>query len=574
MIPTLLLLRRSVPSADMDAIPRRWLLKPLSPVLQFSDLRTISTGPTQTESSLDHLDFSAALSRSSQWISRSPEEEFQAQHIAVYQDGVNSSYEWPPSSPSSPGSSSSGSQTGFYSFVEDPTSPEAELNKAWMVSPQRHAQLATLKTEKGFKLQTYANYRKPQSLFSESNGDSQYQVDLNHGDRALQEEDEKHLRKEIIRNQAPKKNLRLTEGSGVTSRTQQLGPAAAPSTVNMVSIDFNSARQQFIKFEQDQASSSFLSPANFCTTYMNVPQPRGNLENVGQIEEHLSQQSSVVDGLGSRLEGLSVEAAYGSSSKREASDGSLTPKYETPIEREIRLTQEREENLRRSRGLKISTSEIVEIRTKRLQSPQTPTKAQGLHLGIQQLQGNVQKRQDPDPEDARRKDAQNAEVQRSGERPESGDTTDFFSPCCPHQHTKETEFHICNSTSDSPSVPVVQDTRSLHPDLLASSPDISPATIQPVDRPWSWRETLQLKGLQPRKAGAPSIIQQEIEEVLKREEELRELRDSSSPHLVSPGAPLVNQATTHGQPTTSAGTRFRLDASPKVNSAHVSSAAG
>lgn len=536
----------------MDATPRRWLLKPLSPVLQLSDLRTISTGPT--ESSLDHLGFSAALSGSSQQDSRSPEEAFQARHIAVYQDGVNSSYECPPSSPSSPGSSSSGSQTGFYSFVEDPSSPEAELNEAWMVSPQRHAQLATLKMEKGFKLQTYANDRKPQSLFSESNGDSQYQVDPNHGDRALQEEDEKHLRKEIIRNQAPKKNLRLTEGSGVTSRTRQLGPAAAPSTINMVSINFNAARQQFLKFEQDQATSS-LSPVSFCTTYMNVPRPSENHENVGQTEEHLSQQSIVVDGLGSRLEGLSVEAAYGSSNKREASDGSLTPKYETPIEREIRLTQQREENLRRSRGLKISTSEIVEIKTKRLQSPQTPTKALGLHLGIQHLQGNVQKRHDPDPEDARRKDAQNAEDQRRGE-PESGDTTDFFSPCCPHRHTEETEFFICSRTSDSPSIPEVQDTRSFLPDVSASSSDISSATTQTVDTPWSWRETLQLKGLQPRKAGAPSVIEQEIEEVLKREEELRELRDSSSPHVVSPGAPLVNQAPPHVQPTTSAGTWF------------------
>lgn len=467
-------------------------------------------------------------------------------------DGVNSSYEWPPGSPSSPSNSSSGSQTGFYSFVEDPTSPEAELNEAWMVSPQRHAQLATLKMEKGFKLQTYANYRKPQSLFSESNGDSQYLVDLNHGVRALQEEDEKHLRKEIIRNQAPKKNLRLTEGSGVTSRTQQLGPAAAPSTINMESINFKAARQQFLRFEQGQATS-FLGQVSFCTTYMNVPQPRGNDENVGQTEEHLSQQTSVVDGLGSHMEGLSVEAAYGSSSKREASDGSLTPNCETPIEREIRLTQQREENLRRSRGLKISTSEIVEIKTKRLQSPQTPTKAQGLPQGIQHLQGNMQEQHDPDPEDARRKDAQNAEDHGSGEIPQSGDTTDFFSPCCPHRHTEETEFYI--RTSDSPSIPEVQDTRSFHPDLSASSSDISSATIQTMDTPWSWRETMQMNGLQSRKAGAPSVIEQEIEEVLKREEELRELRESSSPQVISP-APLVNQATTHVQPTTSAGTRF------------------
>uniref|UniRef100_A0A674PMX0 A-kinase anchor protein 2 C-terminal domain-containing protein n=1 Tax=Takifugu rubripes TaxID=31033 RepID=A0A674PMX0_TAKRU len=400
----------------MDTPPRRWVLKPLSPVLQPSDLRTLSTGP---DSSLDHLGFSAGGSSevaSSQQDPSSPEVVFQARHITVYQDAVNTSEECPPSNPSSPSSSSSGSQCGFYSFVEDPTSPEAELNEAWMVSPQRHAQLATLKMEKGFKLQTYANYRKPQSLFSESNGDSQYRVDRYAGVEALQEEEDKHLRKEIIRNQAPKRSLRPLEGSGVTSRTQQLSPAE-PSTIDRESISFTAARQQFLKFEQDR-KTSLLSPVSFCTTYVSPPpQPKENQENSAQAEEPRCQQSNVVDGPDSGLKG--------------AGAGGLTAKYETPIEREIRLSQEREENLRRSRGLKISTEEIVEIKTKRLQSPLTPTKAlPGLHQGVQVLQGhdkpelNEQKQQDLDPGDPESRVDLNAEDKRRGEGAQSGDTTD------------------------------------------------------------------------------------------------------------------------------------------------------
>lgn len=531
------------------------MLKPLSPVLQPSDLRSISTGPTQIDSSLHHLGFSAALNgasevASSQQDSSSPEVLFRSRHVTGFQDAASSSDECPPSSPGSPSGSSSSSHCGFYSFVEDPTSPEAELNEAWMVSPLRHAHLATLKMEKGFKLQTYANDRKPQSLFSEDNGDSQYQVDLNAGVKALQEEEERHLRKEIIRNQAPKRPI---EGSGITSRTQQLRPAE-PSTIDMEPINFSAARHQF---EQFRAAS--LSPVSFCATFVNVslpPQPKENRENSVQAEEPRCQQSSVVGGLDSGLKGLSMEADGDSSvEERRASAGSLRPKYETPIEREIRQSQQREENLRRSRGLKISIEEIVEIRTKRLQSPLTPTKAHpDLHRGVQimqgndkqELKGNEQKEQDLDPGDPERK----AEDKSRGEGAQSGDTTDFSSPCCPHRHAEETEFNTCDRISDTPSVPEVQETRSFHPDSAAPT------------SPCSWREHLQSSGLQPTNAGAPNFIDQEIQEVLKREEELQELRDSSSP-LVSPPAPLVNQATRTTdaplQPTASAGTEFWLD---------------
>lgn len=552
----------------------------------------------------------------------------QARQVAVSHETGSSSDEWLPSSPSSLGSST-GSHCGFYSFVEDPTSPEAELNTAWMVSPQRQTQLATLKEERGIKLQTYTSSIKPKSLFSESNGESHYEVGPNNGIEVVREEEEKQLRQEIIRSQAPKKRPaqkedvsgldkldlsrstnKLMEGfslsySPIHSRPEPLSPPET-GTIDKEQINFSAVRQQFLMMEQNQQPELF-NPLRSSKTHLKMsPQPAPDASSterrdthhmmelsqditllrpleedqtdpqrqvtVSYNEDSLSRQSSVFDDLDCSLVDLS--GGYTNNERklndniRESSTKS-TKDHETPIEREIRLIQEREENLRLSRGLKHSENgEMVEITTKRLHSPLTSVRAKETNQVIQrEIQKDNQKRKGgilrlysldmPQKlEDMQRGLDEVDEANRREERPhsESGDANVFPSPCCPHRHSEETELLISRMSSAPPSFTPrdskVQETRGFNQDQLtpSSSHFFSPSPVHLQDMTSnpspSWRESLQSSGLQSRGRGAPDFIEKEIEETLRREQELRELRisrEEANQQSFTP-APLVEQA--------------------------------
>ncbi|MEQ2162165.1 hypothetical protein GOODEAATRI_017009, partial [Goodea atripinnis] len=606
-------------AADMDSSPRRWVLKPLSPLLQPSDLRTIA-GPAPSPDDRDSGSLVVL-----QENDRTQNGQVEVHLVTVLHGGNSSSDEWQPSSPGS----SSGSQCGFYSFVEDPASPEAELNKAWMVSPQRQSQLAILKKEKGFKLQTYSSNKKPESLFTESNGDSQYRVNPNNGIRMMDEDEEKQFRKMIIHSQAPKRSQtepqtqgetldpilstdRLIEGfslsfSPVSSRPEPPCPSE-PGTVVKEQINFGAARQKFLQMEQDQLAvmlSSVRSPrtqmnltpeldpdvyvskkvkiygtmdaSNDTTPFKPAEKDETDLQRKVKVfgsKSSLSRESSVFEEMDSGHEVLSLEMAGGYTSD----DGQLGDTcqdhlskskvvHETPIEREIRLTQEREEELRRSRGLKHSSGrgEMVRIKTRYSQLSLTPdttfrknqgsfnihTKIQRENLREEGLQ-QPEESQEPDSRDPppqledKCREADRQDENMTGDEPDSGTEDVFLSPCCPHRHPDESWFSQTNQATSLFSSFTSRDSNGRRQTAFSPSPpaSLTPTALRETELPQSWRKNLGSTGLQPRGQGAPDFIEKEIEEALKRELELRELRESmkeTSKPIFSP-TPLVEQA--------------------------------
>ncbi|XP_049586550.1 mitotic interactor and substrate of PLK1 isoform X3 [Syngnathus scovelli] len=262
--------------------------------------------------------------------------------------------------------SSSGSRCGFYSIVEDPTSPEAELNEAWMLSPERQVHLTTLKEGKAYKVQTYTGSNKTESLFTDSE-ESPYRIQPENRCQVFGEEEERQLRKEIIQKQTPKKNptFKLSEQLSVlnerdwskSTNMQAKGLALSPvrleaprsTIIDRAQIDFSAARHQFLKLEQ--AERTILSHSQSGKTQTST----GN--------EQRSGPSGTVDDLNFwAAEDVRAEGCRGFVSAKDVFNDSIHPQAmkkgksdvddDTLIENEMRSVREREENLRRSRGLK------------------------------------------------------------------------------------------------------------------------------------------------------------------------------------------------------------------------------
>ncbi|XP_038153157.1 mitotic interactor and substrate of PLK1 isoform X1 [Cyprinodon tularosa] len=611
----------TVSPTEMNSYPRNWVMKPLSPLLQPSDLRTIA-GPAPS------------LNRNSSLVlqenDRTQKSVVEVRHVAVFQDGNSSGEEWQPTSPCS----STGSQSGFYSFVDDPTSPEAEMNEAWMMSPQRQAQLAILKKEREFKLQTYSSNKKPQSLFSESNGDYRYRVDHNSGVKVIDENDEKQFRKMIIHSQAPRRSQResLTQGesmnpslstdrlidgfslsfSPISSRPEP-PHSTEPGTVVKEQINFGAARQKFLQMEQERLAS-MLSPLQSSRTQLNTTsesdldgygsrklihgtmnltddtiqfKPAGRDEpdlerkvTVIYSNGNLSRESSVFDDIDSGHD--EVSGGYTSDDAQlDDIDQDHRSKskvfHETPIEREIRLAQEREEELRRSRGMSQSSGrgEMVRIKTRRslpsFEPERTFEKTQVSFINNSKIQKENQRGEDhqqaeqiqkpvsrdPPPQLDNKKKESDPQYQnkRNGNMQESDPETDevFLSPCCPHRHPDESWIFQTKPANSSLSSFTPRGSEGRRQTVSFSSPSVplTPTTSREIELTQSWRKSLGSTGLQSRVQGAPEFIEKEIEENLKRELELRELRESmkeTSQATFSP-APLVEQAvkTTNSQ---------------------------
>ncbi|XP_026852430.2 mitotic interactor and substrate of PLK1 isoform X1 [Electrophorus electricus] len=629
----------------MGSTPKRWVMKPLTPKLEKSDLRPMLS-PASEPYSLDEgwipsqdggspvFKFDAvSVSRIQPMIVSTMNGEDMVVHamqVLVSEEG-NTSGDWPPSYPSSPGSSnSSDTHMGFYSFVDDPTSPEAEKNEAYMVSPERQAKLSTLKEKNSFKLQTYAEDKRPEKLFQDTNGDSLYRLD---DSMAESNGNNKSDRIEIIRSQAPRKNQvlkeqwsalenldlsnsprRLLEGFSLcyNSVSMKLSESEAePGSVDSQQIDFNSARKQFLMLERSRQDPFQQGPQQMLLS----PKPwgRSSVTEAGifakevsinsKLKDEYNQnlvsskrqeeepvtfnkdssdqvQSSSTDDLVTELNSQSVSNRRNGSFSSEPSkleirrSSSGTCMSETPIEREIRIAQEREEDLRRSRGiLRSDSSEMIEIKTKPILAqplPQIkPIKAKETsrvsfliqreleRVNLSENRKTFVSESDQEPTLSLRTNPTGTPVsvddtwttERSVRVDQMNllDSEETFSPCCPHRHKDETK----RGTSHTSAVGTLDRTvrTSYTTDINNSSPPFWKAkskakvpgrTFSPVHSPSfppesvrrsqaeSARSHLESTNEWPCLLNASDIIRREIEEDLRREQELQELRESSS----------------------------------------------
>ncbi|XP_005156021.3 mitotic interactor and substrate of PLK1 isoform X2 [Danio rerio] len=665
----------------MTSNPKRWVIKPFSPKLEQLDLRSILS-PTDQPQSLektwssrkDDDSFNYSLESttvtgmqptvmvSSESGKSTPEVVVQARQVSVSEDGSDSE-DWRPSTPSNPSSpnSSTGSHVGFYSFVDDPASPEAELNKVYMVSPTRQAKLNTLKQKNTFKLQTYTEGNRPGRLFEETNGDDLYRVE-----EASTEENPDRI--EIIRNQAPKKspalkeqwsaleNLdlsntpqRLLDGFSllykpVSAKTEQA--RVEPEAIDKEQIDFNAARKQFLIMEQSKknafqqshqhlpyspkmrgrtmsSTASIFTPKEVSkensleeNQFTLASQQKTEVNTVTVTEDQKNGVLSVaIDDVESDLGELTV--GY-TSNERISNDPSISEMgsslallstEETPIQREIRISREREEDLRRSRGiLRTDISEMVEIRTKPILSfsssqikaakSKEPNKVsfliqRELELDKQQqfpIPDHNQKNQALEKKSAfeshpqeipnislKASQRENELEQRTDsaddmwiteqpvllEEGDLSDTKEVLSPCCPHRHPDESTLQRSTDCSTSRSKVqigpysekndyskvrvynengvdsqnsnprrqkkyswnVENDNNMLQKNRVYSPTILSQLNLEKTRYSPSWRSHLEPTNWKPKMQNAPDSIRQEIEEDLRREQELQELRE-------------------------------------------------
>ncbi|RVE73494.1 hypothetical protein OJAV_G00049730 [Oryzias javanicus] len=552
----------------MASTPKRWTLKPLSPVLRPSDLQTmtVSASDLNDSSNSSVVDFSSrrgsfqdALVQTSpvhSLLNGSTDESDQLDR--------SSPSSWrSPSSPSSP-------RCGFYSFVEDPMSPEAKQNESWMVSSQRQAYLATLKEETGFKLQAYNRTKKPQTLFSVDQDDSQYKIDPSNDVNVICATEEKQLRKEIIRSQAPRKmvaqtsrcEVNLTRStntetepySPVSSRTKPPQPSQ-PETTKKYQSNFKTIRKLFLNMEEEQLKALF-SPV-WCTKLRRVStlQSRTNVTLPHEDEvQRTEKMCHTTDDLERNRELTSKPkdcARNAGLFQQDNTTHQFFSLYESPTEEEIRTPEEHEENLENSSG-----GEVTEATVKpSLSLLSSGTSKETLPDGIYQKQEiHLQNLETKDPQlhespGQVRPFRTNADDIRTEEKPQMGSGTGdvFPSPCCPHRHPQESKFYQTNvaSSSRSEGDADVQNSPRFQedPDTCSlPSPRFSPFSSRESPR---WEpQNLDYASSQSRGPAPLDLIKKEIQEVLKREQELKEMRESRKAigrPLLSP-ASLVEQA--------------------------------
>ncbi|NXU54503.1 MISP protein, partial [Turnix velox] len=208
-------------------------------------------------------------------------------------------------------------------------------------------------------------------------------------EKARELEDE---RREVIRGQVMRKSSTMAErwssmdelssintssggqssfSSSFALSWDKTSPRRAPTPVDPENIDteqinFSAARQQFLMLEKNNPGS-FVSPGHQIIS----PKPESTTRVSRQEWSSPEVATKATRGNGS-TGGAGQSKVYQVHNVREGRNGlekeEVKTSNETPIEREIRMALEREENLWKERGIQrlTSSSELVEIHTKPL----------------------------------------------------------------------------------------------------------------------------------------------------------------------------------------------------------------
>uniref|UniRef100_A0A8C0TZR8 Mitotic spindle positioning n=1 Tax=Cyanistes caeruleus TaxID=156563 RepID=A0A8C0TZR8_CYACU len=221
-----------------------------------------------------------------------------------------------------------------YSWKRRSQSPSYFLEggrDVWTPSPDRESKLEVVRSGSLYDLRAYKGERKPSKLYDDDEQDL-YRVPPPNisPEKARELEDE---RKEIIRSQVMRKS-------------------SVPTSFNIDTeqINFSAARQQFLMLEK--TNPEWYSPEMAMRATRGYGS--GGASSQSRTDKSVYQVHGVEDldsGLGEISNGLGKETRVSN---------------ETPIEREIRMAMEREENLWKERGIQrlTASSELVEIQTK------------------------------------------------------------------------------------------------------------------------------------------------------------------------------------------------------------------
>uniref|UniRef100_A0A8C8B7Z3 Mitotic spindle positioning n=1 Tax=Otus sunia TaxID=257818 RepID=A0A8C8B7Z3_9STRI len=234
----------------------------------------------------------------------------------------------------------------------------------WTPSPDRESKLEVVRSGSLYDLRAYRGERKPSKLYDE---DEQEQCRVPppniSPEKAKELEDE---RKEVIRNQVMRKSSTMAER---WSSTDELRTPADPENIDTEQINFSAARQQFLMLEKTNPGSFFkeVYASRRADTERSYPTRETSSLTKASSREDLDS------GLGETYNEASVGYSSDGSASNEIFNGldkETKISNETPIEREIRMAMEREENLWKERGIQrlTSSSELVEIKTKPLLS--------------------------------------------------------------------------------------------------------------------------------------------------------------------------------------------------------------